>query len=152
MKNLKLSIELVPSTSFYKNLRSILSSSDWNRLRTDSYKKANYRCEICNGIGLKHPVECHEIWSYDDKKHIQKLEGLISLCPSCHEVKHIGLAYLKNRGDIAKSHFKKINNLQDFEASFLIDQSFKQHSKRSQYNWSIDLSWLDDKNIDERSV
>lgn len=143
-----LDIELVPSTAFYKNLRDVLSSSDWDKLRRASYRKANYRCEICNGVGKNHPVECHEIWEYNDKKRIQKLKGLISLCPSCHEVKHIGLAYIRNRGLIAKDHFKKINNLQDYEASQFIDKAFKKHKKRSQYHWTLDLSWLKDKSIE----
>jgi len=55
-------------------------------------KKAENLCETCGGCGPQYPVECHEIWNYDDTRLIQKLDGLIALCPDCHEVKHIGLA------------------------------------------------------------
>ena len=152
MKKLKLKIELVPSTAFYKNLREVLKKEDWDTLRRESYRKAKYKCEICGGKGEKHPVECHEIWTYDDKKHIQKLEGLISLCPACHEVKHMGLAYIRNRGDIAKDHFKKINKLQDYEASKYIDKAFKKHKERSKYEWNLDLSFLEEANIKKKKI
>lgn len=88
---MKLTIELVPSTSWFSNLRSLLSSEEWDKIRRGCYKNANYKCEICSGVGPKHPVECHETWEYDEKQGIQKLIGLIALCPSCHEVKHVGL-------------------------------------------------------------
>lgn len=38
------------------------------------------------------PVECHEVWDYDDDRKIQRLERRVALCPACHEVKHAGLA------------------------------------------------------------
>jgi len=144
---MKLTIELVPSTAWFTNLRSILSQEDWDILRKQTYKKAKYRCEICGGKGNNHPVECHEIWSYNDKKHIQTLEGLIALCPSCHMVKHIGYAYLNGNGEKAKEHFKKINNLKEYEASKYISDAFKLHKKRSEYQWLINLNYLEEENI-----
>ena len=69
---MKLTIELVPKTAWFSNLRSILARAAWDKLRKESYKNAAHKCEICGGYGKKHPVECHEIWEYDDKNHIQK--------------------------------------------------------------------------------
>lgn len=51
--------------------------------------------KVCGGRGEKWPVECHEMWQYDDKNHVQKLAGLIALCPDYHKVKHIGYASIK---------------------------------------------------------
>lgn len=68
-----LTIELVPSTSWYSNVRSMVKPEEWDILRRISYKEAQYRCKICHGQGTKHPVECHEIWEYDDAKHTQTL-------------------------------------------------------------------------------
>lgn len=83
MGKIKLTIELVPSTSFYTNVRSILPTKEWDRLRKESYAKANFKCEICKGSGLdqgyKHALECHEIWEYK-ADGTQYLKGLISLC------------------------------------------------------------------------
>ena len=144
---MKLTIELVPSTAWFSNLRSILSSNDWDILRKETYKAAKYKCEICGGKGKKHPVECHERWSYNDKNHIQTLDGLIALCPKCHMVKHIGFAYLNGNGEKAKEQLKKINKLQEYEANHYISKAFDIHNKRSQYEWTINLDYLKDKKI-----
>lgn len=55
------------------------------------YQAAGYRCEICGGVGKRHPVEAHERYEYDEKSQppCQRLVGLIALCPPCHAVKHL---------------------------------------------------------------
>jgi hypothetical protein len=109
-KRKRLTIELVPRLAHYKNVRSNVSEEQWNIIREKTYKKARYCCEVCGGIGIgKHRVECHEIWKYNDAERIQKLEGFISLCPSCHEVKHMGYANINGRGGIAKEHLAFVN-------------------------------------------
>jgi len=84
MKKPKLTIELIPSTSFYTNVRSILPTKDWDRLRKESYIKANFKCQICGDVGTnqgyRHKLECHEIWVYQ-KDGVQLLKELVSLCP-----------------------------------------------------------------------
>ena len=74
-----------------------------------SYKKAEYKCELCCGKGETHPVECHEIWDFDMQNKVQKLIGLISLCPKCHKVKHSGLAITNGEEELIVNHIKKIN-------------------------------------------
>lgn len=144
---MKLTIELVPSTSWYSNIRSNVTKAEWDIIRKKSYKVADYRCEVCGdkgtNQGFKHPVECHEIWSYDDQTHIQKLEGLISLCPLCHKTKHIGLAFIKNQGDRVVNHMMKVNNLTHSETERYISESFATFDTRSSYNWVIDISYLE---------
>jgi hypothetical protein len=83
----RLSIELVPATSWFDNLRSLLPPAEWDALRKATSQAAGHRCEICGGRGPKWPVECHERWQYDDATHVQTLTGLIALCPECHRVK-----------------------------------------------------------------
>ena len=100
----RLQVELVPSTCWFSNVRDHVSKTDWDTLRKATYQKAGHVCEICGGRGPKWPVECHEIWHYDDESLTQTLKGLIALCPSCHETKHIGLAGLRGRVEIAKVH------------------------------------------------
>lgn len=138
----KLTIELVPASSFFNNLRAILTKSQWDVLRKKVYKLANYKCEICGGVGKKHPVECHEKWEYDDTTRVQKLVGLYALCPDCHSVKHIGFAALNNKLDKAIKHFTKINNLSDKEAATYIQNAFVIWEERSKHEWDLDLSWL----------
>ena len=138
----KLTIELVPSTSFYHNLRSMLSKEEWDILRRDSYKKANYKCEVCGERGLNHPVECHEAWEYDDRKHIQKLVKLISLCPKCHQVKHIGLSQIRGLENDCINHLIKVNKIKKEKVVKLISNAFKVWDERSKYEWEIDISIL----------
>jgi len=137
-----LTIELVPRTSFYKNLRSELPKELWDKLRKKTYRNANYRCEICEGVGETHPVEAHEIWGYDDRNHIQKLKGLVALCPMCHKVKHIGLTIIQGRFDEAELHLETVNNWTRKQTIDYINEQFAIWKKRSQYVWDIDISWL----------
>ena len=139
---MKLTIELVPSTSHFKNVRSEVSGKEWDVLRRESYKKAGYVCEICGGVGDNHPVECHEIWDYDDTNHTQTLTGLISLCPACHEVKHIGLAGINGRHHEATEHLANVNDIHLSEAMRYVEDAFMQYRIRSQHKWKLDISWL----------
>ena len=107
----RLTIELVPRTSWYSNVRSNVSEAEWDRLRRPVYHRAGSRCEICGGRGQKHPVECHEVWLYDDAAGIQRLVDLIALCPSCHGVKHLGRSHVKGGGDEAIEQLDKAGRL-----------------------------------------
>ena len=144
---MKLSIELVPSSSWGNNLRSEanLSKTQWDKLRKDSYKKANYLCEICKGKGSKHPVECHEIWHYDDLTKTQTLMGLISLCPTCHKAKHLGRTlsveppHTQTR---VLKHLAQVNQLTPQQTEDYVVKVFTQWNERSQHQWTLNLNWL----------
>lgn len=141
MRNL-LTIELIPKTSWYKNVRSNVSKEEWEKLKQVTFTRAGYRCEVCGGRGTRWPVECHEIFVYDDERRIQKLAGLIALCPPCHEVKHIGLAALRGKGNAAKAHLAKVNNWSLEDAELYIEGCFEAWYRRSRHPWAPDLSYL----------
>lgn len=65
-KELKLKIELVPSTSWYDNLRKYTLKQDWDKIRKKAYANYGYRCGICGAEGR---LNCHEIWEYDEKTY-----------------------------------------------------------------------------------
>ena len=48
------------------NVRAVLTAKQWNALRGIVADHAYNVCEICGGVGPAHPVECHEIWDYND--------------------------------------------------------------------------------------
>lgn len=155
----KLTIELVPASQWNDNLRSHLTPAKWNMLRSACYAKAGHICEICAGRGPKHPVECHEIWDYNDSARVQTLLGLISLCPACHQVKHIGLAAHRGLLGRAMLHLMNVNEWPGELAEQYIMRQFEIHHLRSQLQWSIDLSWLENaesyiasSSIDEREA
>jgi 5-methylcytosine-specific restriction endonuclease McrA len=139
----KLAVELVPSTCWYKNLRSELSRSKWDILRNECYRNAGYKCEICGGTGSKHPVECHEIWEYDEGTKTQRLLGVQALCPKCHRAKHMGFWEMKGYAEDIKRHMMKINKW-DAETYKIYRLSvWAQYNNRSEVRWELDLAWLE---------
>ena len=137
----KLTVELIPKSSFYVNLRSVLSVDDWDLLRRDTYQKAGYLCDVCGSQGKKWPVECHEIWKYTENNY-QILSGLIALCPSCHEVKHIGLAGVRGRTHIAKAHLMNVNNWSNKQADKHINEAWRLWGIRSKQTWVLEQTWV----------
>jgi len=144
---MRLTIELVPKTAWYTNVRNNVNRSEWDKIRRACYKRAGNRCEICKETGLtqgfKYAVEAHEIWEYDNVNFIQKLVGIQALCPRCHKVKHPGLANINNEMHIVIGQLKKINTLTYDEATAMIRKAFSVWETRSKFNWSLDLSFLD---------
>jgi hypothetical protein len=69
--DLKLSIELVPSTSWYSNLRGKMEQQDWDKVRENIYKVFDYKCGICGNKGRLH---CHEIWEYEERTQKSNLK------------------------------------------------------------------------------
>lgn len=138
----RLTIELVPRTCWFDNVRSAVSLSDWARLRKQTARKAGWHCQICGGKGPQWPVECHEIWHYNDESQYQTLTGLISLCPSCHEVKHMGYSELRGKKEEAVAHLALVNGWSLNGAFDYVDEAFKLWRKRSEHAWQLDISWL----------
>jgi hypothetical protein len=138
-----LTIELVPSTCWYSNVRSNVTAEVWDRLRRHTYAQADHRCEICGSRGKEHPVECHEVWQYNDRSYLQKLIRLIALCPSCHDVKHIGFANTQGRGDFAQQHLAKVNSWTVERTEAYVQYCFEVWQQRSQHEWRLDISYLE---------
>lgn len=141
VKHLRLSIELVPQTCWYSNMRKVLSRAEWDKLRKQIYAQYEHQCAICGAKGTLH---CHEIWLYDDEAHRQTLQGFIALCEWCHHVKHIGLAgILANEGKLdyeqVVAHFLEVNqcNRERFESHRA--EAFQQWRGRSRHQWKTDL-------------
>ena len=140
---MKLNFELVPDGCWYSNLRSILSKSDWEIIKTLVRKKADGKCSIC---GAKAKVlHAHEVWSYDEKNAVQKLEKVIAVCPDCHSVIHIGFTQLKGDEKRAEKHFMKVNGCSYTEYRQALGKANEEHKRRNQVSeWTLDLSWLKD--------
>lgn len=139
----KLSVELVPQTCWYSNVRSEVSGDAWDRLRKRVYEDAEHRCEICSGQGDRHPVECHEVWHYDDVNHIQRLVRMIALCPRCHEVKHFGLSESLGKGKKVFWWLKAVNQWSQEETDAYLDEAAEIWGRRSDYDWTLDVSVLE---------
>jgi hypothetical protein len=148
---MKLTVELIPQSSFFQNVRSEVSRAEWDRLRKQTYQKAGYKCEICGGKGKQHPVECHEVWEFNEFTHIQRLVRMIALCPMCHKCKHIGLAQMMGFFDQCVEHMMKVNETTEEETQKYIDEQIMLWRKRSEEEWQLDLRYLDELNKKEEN-
>lgn len=141
--NMKLTIELVPKSAWYANLRNLVGRYMWEKkIAKDTKDKYGYKCGICGDQA--HRLECHELWEYDDEQHVQKLVGFIALCSYCHKVKHMGhTKILAQQGyvDLEEvfAHFCKVNNCTIAEYRNHEKAAFKQWRERSQYKWTPDF-------------
>lgn len=145
-ERLKLTIELVPQTCWFSNVRSHVTKTQWDHIRKQVYTAAYDTCEICGGIGDKHPVECHEVWNYDDKNHIQKLERMIALCPDCHAVKHAGFYIINGKDKLISNHFNKVNKVKNCNKYMI--KAMEIWTERSKFEWTLDISILSEYGID----
>lgn len=89
-------------------------------------------------------MNLHEIWNYDDTRHIQKLEGFVLLCKMCHHVKHIGRArMLADEGKLDYNevvrHFCKVNDCSEKEFEKHRKEAFEIWKKRSVFEWKQDF-------------
>jgi len=139
----RLTVELVPSTCWYTNVRSNVPKAVWDRLRRQVAADAGQRCEICGGRGRRWPVECHEVWFYDDATKVQRLERLIALCPACHQVKHAGFASKQGRLGAVVGQLRKVNGWSFEDAELYLEAAFEQWSMRSRYQWTLDIGVLE---------
>jgi 5-methylcytosine-specific restriction endonuclease McrA len=141
-RTLKLSIELVPSTVWESSVYKLMSREVWDSIRNDFIKENGRKCQVCGETSGT--MNLHEIWNYDDKKHVQELEGFLLLCRMCHHVKHIGLAgILANQGkldyDKVIDHFCKVNDCTKKEFEKHKAKAFEIWRERSEYEWNQDF-------------
>ena len=139
-KEYKLRFETVPQECWFSNLRSVLPPAVWDKVRRDAYARAGYRCTVCGRQGR---LEAHEKWSYDEENAVQKLEDVVALCKSCHEVKHVSRTALFGRGDDAMAHFMKVNGATQAEYHEALQAMNEEYLRRSKVEgWVTDISWL----------
>jgi hypothetical protein len=142
----KLTVELIPKTCHYSNVRTTVKKKEWDKIRLIVYEKAGHKCEICHQTGLeqgyRHKIECHEIWKYNDTKKIQKLVGLIALCPLCHQVKHIGRASFIGKEKMAFNRLSNINKWDLEQVTQYVAEAYEKNKERSNFDWTLDISLL----------
>lgn len=141
----RLSVELVPRGCAGENLRSILSADDWQSLRKLVSLSSAGRCSVCGGVGPEWPVELHEIWEYQDDSHTQRLAGLTTLCPACHESTHLGHAAQRGRERQALAHLAQANGWDMDRTRHYVSREMQRVRERSGYTWTQDLSWLSER-------
>lgn len=140
----KLYVDLVPDSCWFTNVRKCIHPSDWDRLRKFIYERANHTCECC---GSGETLDAHERWHYNEETKTQKLVRIIALCKSCHEATHMGLAQIRNRGEIAERHLMKVTGMDFCCVSKHIQEAISKWEYRNRIHWDLDLSIISDSGI-----
>lgn len=136
MKDLKLTIELLPKGAWGNDFSRTLSKKDWDILRNECYKKANHHCQIC-GYETD-DLDAHEVWDFDIKERTQTLKDIIGICSRCHGVKHIRNSQRLGYGENAKRHFMEINNASELEFASHFTKALMDFEEKNQvYRWKI---------------
>jgi hypothetical protein len=138
---LRLEIDMVPTSSWGKSLKNLLSKSKWDKLRKAAHEANGGKCEIC---GSTQKLHGHEHWEFDEGTEVQRLVRIGTVCAACHGVMHIGRTkQLAEQGvvDILKvvEHFQTVNGVD--RAVFIKHESEATELwlRRSTINWKIDF-------------
>jgi hypothetical protein len=127
---LKLVPILVPRPLWGINAHDLLDRESWQRMRRDTFSRDNLRCIICE---QKRPLECHEVFSYDDITGTATLVRLESRCADCHACNHLGRLLKRNpRGfKQALASIGRLNRISPPEVISLVQEAFKLHKSRT---------------------
>ena len=137
-------IDMIPKTSYFKNVRSIFSNSDWNLIRHHIYERVSYKCECCGAKRFKY-LEAHERWDFDFTTKKQKLMRIIALCKLCHSATHYGHSSRKTKNIIKiNEHIKKVRGFNDDDLEDHISEAYKIWHTRNKIKWELDLSIITD--------
>ena len=135
---LKLAIEPVPVSTWGKSLANLLPKKEWDKIRHESYKEANYECEVCGEVNLT--LHCHEKWIWNNRSRIQRLVGIEVCCELCHSVHHFGRSQeVRSKQYVERlvAHWCKINEKtkRDFKLHQL--QIFEINKKRANIYYQV---------------
>jgi len=133
--------DMLPTTTWEANLRTMFSEPEWDRLRKFCYQAAGNTCVACGSRGEPH-VEAHEAWRFDEKTGIQSLRGLLCLCPTCHKTKHLGYANRIGRLPAVLNRLKWLNDWDDATLERELAKVEARQEQLSQRQWTLDLSFL----------
>jgi hypothetical protein len=139
-----LSVELIPGSLWGRNLRESLTRAEWQRCKQHAAAQSGGKCTVCGAVGHRRPVECHEVWEWHEDREpcLQKLVGLVALCPDCHAVKHFGRTNALGFGAQARKHLADVNGWTEEQADAHIAAAYADWKRRCFRVWDIDLSWV----------
>ena len=139
-----LRLELVPQ-SCCSGLREQLPPRDWVRLRDELLVATRHCCQACGvSNGPERPVNCQEVWDYDDVPHIQRLERMVVLCLRCRRIRYLSRNSLDNppldEGPLA--HLAEVNGWDEDTTYRHLQEALALYDERDRYSWRTDLTAL----------
>jgi hypothetical protein len=140
-------VDLIPKTSWFANVRAVVSERDWHRIRRMVHRRAGERCEACGAVedkAVKRYLECHERFSYHGSGGcgLQMLQRLICLCSECHRATHYGHTALSGpqAEAQAQSHLMRVTGMSPAQLQVHLDEAWRIWEQRSVRQWTVDLS------------
>jgi hypothetical protein len=133
-------VDLIPQTSWFRNVRAAVDPADWDRLRRMVYRRAGLQCEACRARRVR--LEAHERFTYDMAAGAQRLVRLICLCEWCHTATHMGMAGVRGVRDQAIAHLMAVTGISEAQADEHMAEAFALWERRSQMAWRVDLSMI----------
>jgi len=135
---LKLIPVLVPKPLWGINAHDLLAWETWQHIRRDTFAQDNHVCVICE---QQLPLECHEVFSYDDTAGVAVLEKLESRCTDCHACNHLGRLRKRNPDEFrhALVRIGRLNKMKPEEVVLLVKEAFRLHSTRTK-SWELKVA------------
>lgn len=144
---LPLTVDAFPANlATHINMSSSLPEEEWSSIRKATYKNANYMCEVSGGVGTEWPVECHELWRFDEGSQTLQLRGFMALHPEIHVAKHLERQQEDKRRQQAIWMLQAMNEWTVTEAEEYWKFARDTAMRRSGQEWKLDLSWLASRN------
>ena len=131
--------EMLPVTTWEKNIRTEVREALWDRMRRHAYRASGFRCRICGEGGR---LEAHEKWALVNETTTQVLEGIEALCPLCHKTHHLGIARRLGMLQDVKRHICRVNGWTEARLVSEIEETYEVWEQRCEWPWTVDLSWV----------
>ncbi len=144
--------ELVPRPLIGRSVfKALARGKEWISIRESAIESARGACEICGSKNDKGMI-CHEVWDYDDTKHLATLIKFQLICPYCNFVVHVGgsgnvwggnlsMDIYSDPTSIALEHIIEVNGISLDNAIQLLADANKLHDERSKFDWEITIAY-----------
>lgn len=133
--------EMLPINTWEQNVRGLMGTEVWDRMRKHAYQAAGFRCEICGDRGR---LEAHENWRLINETCTQKLTRLLALCPVCHKAHHLGIARRLGMLPAVKAQLMRVNGWDARRLEYEIQEAYEVWEQRCDMPWTVDLAFLQD--------
>lgn len=128
--------------------RTIMGTTQWNKLRQDCYERCDYTCEACGAKCAKGKCHAHEVYDIDFESCTATFNRAVGLCAACH----VGFIHSGRAITCYTNHiplWTKEYMLANAEHGFsLIDDWNKKHPKDEPLRvWQTVKRWLEEPSL-----
>lgn len=145
----RLRIEMIPATLWRRNLRTIMTPTEWHNLRTALITRHGLTCSSCGKVvSERKRLHAHEEWKFLEKAGLPVawLWRVQLICWHCHMCEHPGvLSALISEGRLTDraerdvvTHFCEVNGLSEKAWEQCLKSAYTRWHRRSKQSWEID--------------